>query len=482
MSDKRFSVYFSHSWRPADVDCNQVVWKEICASCNLLVEEDLVEQPPDHVTRLEEYIRRSDLFLAVLPYRADAQIAAGAVGDGAARCSHPALFEIRLAERARKPRFVLYDTRVRFQRGSETGAHVVYQPFEPPHLLQQSGTYVHAAIRTWLNAVAANLEPRILAPNQNALVLLPPSDDRAAVVERIRQPLEDAGFERVSVVPESATDVEVLIQLFASSLVVADVGADAPRDVYAMAHALFVPTIRLIRRRDGTEPSPFELPWLLRGHPHGYQRDLVEWTSLDELSRKVQEHAQAMRDTRKLITEFDVGRDFFERRRFTRRHRVFVSHNLKGPDRPVIDAIVTALEERSISCWEYQSENRAADDWPTRMQEELADATHAVVILADRYETSQACMKELRALLQSRAVILPYFWKRDYPNPDLQDLRLHQEALRLEPAEAADQVVTNLLQKLSPGGASAGAPGSGAGAASVGPPAADGAGGRGDGR
>ena len=148
MSDKRFSVYFSHSWRPADVDCNQVVWKEISPRCNLLVEEDLVEQPPDHVTRLEEYIRRSDLFLAVLPYRADAKIAAGAVGDGAARCSHPALFEIRLAERARKPRFVLYDTRVRFQRGSETGAHVVYQPFEPPHLLQQSGTYVHAAIRT----------------------------------------------------------------------------------------------------------------------------------------------------------------------------------------------------------------------------------------------------------------------------------------------------------------------------------------------
>src|SRR5262245_13023111 len=454
MSDKRFSVYFSHSWRPADVDCNQVVWKEICGHCNLLVEEDLVEQPPDHVTRLEEYIRRSDLFLAVLTYRDDAKIAPGAVGDGAARCSHPALFEIRLAERARKPRFVLYDTRVRFQRGSETGPHVVYQPFEPQHLLQQSGTYVHAAIHKWLNAVHADLEPRILAPNQNALVLLPPTPDRAAVVERIRQPLEDAGYERVSIVPESTTDVEVLAQLFASSLVVADVGADAPRDVYAMAHTLFVPTIRLIRRRDGTEPGPADLPWLLRGHPHGYQRDLVEWTSLDELSEKVREHAQAMRDTRKLITEFDVGRDFFERRRFTRRHRVFVSHNLKEPDRQVVDAIGAALKARSISWWEDESKNASADDWPAKMQKELEDATHAVVILADGYETSKACTTELRALLQSRAVILPYFWKRATPNPDLNDLRLHHEKLSLEPAVAADQVVTNLLDKLSGSGAS----------------------------
>ncbi len=225
-----------------------------------------------------------------------------------------------------------------------------------------------------------------------------------------------------------------------------------------MAHALFVPTIRLIRRRDGTEPSPVELPWLLRGHPHGYQRDLVEWTSLDELSRKVQEHAQAMRDTRKLITEFDVGRDFFERRRFTRRHRVFISHNLKEPDRRVVDAIVAALDERSISWWEYQSENRAADDWPARMQKELTDATHAVVILADGYETSSACTKELRALLQSRTVILPYFWKRSNPNPDLNDLSLHHETLSLEPAEAADQVVTHLLEKLSPGGAASARP------------------------
>ena len=104
MIDQRFSVYFSHSWKPQDVDLNLYGWRWLAEkSCDLFVDANEGEKPhypPGYyVNRIEEFIRRCDLFFAVLTYRED-----GAKDNGGLRCSPYSLFEIRLAERARRPR------------------------------------------------------------------------------------------------------------------------------------------------------------------------------------------------------------------------------------------------------------------------------------------------------------------------------------------------------------------------------------------
>ena len=67
--EQQFSVYFSHSGWAADVDLNLFVWKAIAQDCKLLVDHYKDQELPWYVNRIEEYIRRSDLFVAALTFR-----------------------------------------------------------------------------------------------------------------------------------------------------------------------------------------------------------------------------------------------------------------------------------------------------------------------------------------------------------------------------------------------------------------------------
>jgi hypothetical protein len=449
----RYSVYFSHSWRPEHVDLNQMVWKEIAADCNLLVDEDKTPEPPYFINRIEEYIRRSDLFLSLLTYRKDPEVSTRADAmkevdqrDMDVRCSTAGLFEVRLAERARKPRLILYDRRTRFEPGSENSRHVCYQMFEETDIRERDAHYIQRKVREWLENIREEMTPRSYEPNRSALVLLSPGPDREQIFRAVRQALRDADYTNVLDLQSVVTDVQILNRLFASSLLVADIGQSSIWDIYAMAHALFVPTIRVLRCGDGSS-SPC-LPWLLRGHPKGYQEDVIEWTDLTALTAAVEKRAMAMRDTRTMITDYETGRRILERRRYSEPHRIFISHNLKGPDRACVDAIVAQFGRSSISAWEYYSSNRSAEIWRTRMRDELKDATHALIILAEKYEVSEACDAELMVLLERKIPLFPFFYgsRRDY-NPKLKEL--HHDTLSADPAEAAQQVLSRFKESLT---------------------------------
>src|SRR5215831_8746870 len=108
--ERRFAVYFSHSWRPPDVELNLLVWKELADRCEILVDAPEVPgaTPPYHINRIEELLRRADLFVAVLTHR-DPQEGDFTPADSHLHCSPYMLFEIRLAERSEIPRLILYE-------------------------------------------------------------------------------------------------------------------------------------------------------------------------------------------------------------------------------------------------------------------------------------------------------------------------------------------------------------------------------------
>lgn len=451
--ERKYSVYFSHSWRPEHVDLNQIVWEEIAPKCNLLIDEDKTPQPPYFINRIEEYIRRSDLFLSLLTYREDPDIStrAGAMKDVDprdmhVRCSTPSLFEIRLAERARKPRLVLYDRGTRFEPGSENSDQVCYQIFEETDV-RRDPDYIRRQVKEWLRSIGKEVTPRSYEPNRNALVLLSPGPDRNRIFRGVTKALRDADYTEIHDLQAVMTDVQVLDRLFTSSLLVADIGQSSVGDIYAMAHALFVPTIRLLRSRSGN--SSIRLPWLLRGHPKGYQEDIIEWADLRKLTGAVTDRAVAMRDTRKIIREYNVGRDILERRRFGS-HRIFISHNLKGSDRATIDAIVSEFASHSISAFEYRTSNKSGQQWPKRMEKELDTATHALIILADKYELSKACDHELQMLLKRKVPLFPFFYgSRTEVNLKLERKHLHADTLDYNPSVAAKRVVARFMDSLT---------------------------------
>jgi hypothetical protein len=194
------------------------------------------------------------------------------------------------------------------------------------------------------------------------------------------------------------------------------------------------------------------VPIILRGHPGGYQEDLVRWTTYEELQAAVAVHAAAMRDTRYPITVWEEGRQHFQRvlSEGDLRHRVFISHNLK--DRALVEAVVGRLSRAGVKAWEYGTENRSGQNWRDKLDQELAQATHVVAILADEYELSDACNMELDVLLARSDDIkwLPFLYgSRTRHNPRLGKFSLHHEPLSSDPEKAAAQVLQAVEKALT---------------------------------
>jgi hypothetical protein len=69
--DDKLAAYCSHSWRPRDVNLNLHVWEELASDCELLVgvPDEPGANPPYYINRIEELLRRWDLFLGQLVER-----------------------------------------------------------------------------------------------------------------------------------------------------------------------------------------------------------------------------------------------------------------------------------------------------------------------------------------------------------------------------------------------------------------------------
>jgi TIR domain len=437
MAKLNFSLYLSHSWRPSDVDLNQFVWDRVCNLCTLLVEENEGAEPAYYINRIEEYIRRSDLFFAILTYRSDEQ--------DYPKCSKASLFEVRLAERARKPRFVLYEGGSGFEPPADRSDYVRYEVFDRGDLLNRNSSSAVRAIDEWLNAIKDALKPRKFMFHEASLILLPETPrDVLAVVERA---LREGHYTRMCRVNSVMTDFQVINQLECTGLLVADLSATAMADLHAMAHALFLPTIRIARQ--GPNGSKPPLPWYLKGHPtKGYDTDVVYYSKAKELEGPIQKRAAAMRDTRKPISSREEGRLFFEKRR-QRPHMVFISHCLKGKYRVVIDRTMALLKSKGIECWEYEERGQSGADWERQLNDQLNKSTHAVIVISEDFNNSPWCFKEVERLYMRRQKVdlLPFLYGRDArPAPRLE--KLQHENLPDNANEAARQIVGAVQQHI----------------------------------
>jgi len=123
------SAYFSLSWNARDTLLNVNIWERLARDCHLLIdrpEEAHGGKRPYFICRIETLMRRSDVFVCCLPALPPERRTSrdpAAVGDWRYNEYSPfILFELRLAERADLPRFVLYDRESRFQPPSHQPA------------------------------------------------------------------------------------------------------------------------------------------------------------------------------------------------------------------------------------------------------------------------------------------------------------------------------------------------------------------------
>ena len=432
--------YFSHSWKDEDVPLNTAVWETIYKDCELYVDQTGVYQGAYYINRLERLIRRSDVFISVLPYRKREQ-KEDARGDYTLCCSEYALFEVRLAERARKPRWVIYDEETGFEKPEITSDLVMYTSISAKEELARGALLIREAGEKWLQQVRKVL--RKPEPPAVALLVDESASDAAAVQKAVQRGLKDAKYKKIVNITTGHTDAEVVAILQASKLLVAEIGAASVGDIYAMAHALFIPSIRFMRENRGN------LPWLLDGHPGGYQHDLIYVTADNDLGAEVKKRAEAMRDSRDPIRGLEEGMAYFRSRQY-RDHQLIFSHNLKGEDGELFGLVFDRLKGVGVKAWEYRNKNEAGVEWRPELARQLASATDAAFILASGYELSEICMEELETILAKGSElksITTFLWgTRQEPNPKLK--KFHHQNLPANKQDAADMIVKRLVEVL----------------------------------
>jgi hypothetical protein len=457
--DEMFAAYFSHSWHPRDVDLNVEVWGRMSGVCRLLVDlpEASVSDPPYYVNRIEELLRRSDVFVCVLAARdAAPEPAAPAGSDGALRCSAYSLFEIRLAERFARPRLVLYERSTRF-RPPEARPGEVYIPFDraadkalpEDDQLQQ---VIRPKIADWLTWVSGHRRPQSYEPQISALIVLPEglpgASDARAVVEAATGA---AGYTPQVVEASRSGNAAAFRLLAAAGLMIAEVGAAAdPATVQLVsaAHARGVPTIRTLRR-DGPGPvTSAELPWILRDHPGGYQKDIVVWSDPAQLVAPVEARARSMLKVVRSMNAVEASRHFQSKRYAG--YSAFVSHSLKPPNRQLVDDIFRQLDARAVKCFEYQAVNESGVNWREVLREQLDAATHFVALLGPGYEMSEACTYELETVLARGAEVTILAYLLDgRTTPHVKLSHTHHPLLHADPGENARVVVARVMKLLN---------------------------------
>jgi TIR domain len=451
----RFAIYISHSWRPRDVDLNLQVWHELKDDCELLV--DVPEQPganpPYYINRIEELLRRTDLFLSILTFR-EPRDGDFTSEDAYLKCSPFSLFEIRLAERADIPRLILFERSTGFRPPRTVRAGESYIPFDRgfgdrlPEQRQWSRV-IQSKIQQWKTWASDHRKPTSYEQSTDAaLIGMSDNDESYNIVQRC---VRDGGYEPLICEPEHMRSSESMRALREAGLVVAELSTHEPRaqQLYAAAHAQGLPAIRMLR----SASDKIEVPWILKGDPGGYHLDIVAWHKTAELPAILTPRILSMFRLSPALPDAQAT-DYLQSKRYSQ-FFVFISHTLKPPDRALVEHLYSLLKERHITPFEYHEVNTAGIDWRESLNESLQKTTHFVALLSQDYELSQTCTYELETILArgNKVCILPFMVNgRSVPNPKLAQMHntlLENPDPRIEARIVVDQVTAALDAALS---------------------------------
>jgi hypothetical protein len=443
----KLDVYCSHSWHPEQVELNLAVWEQLHHDCLLYIDKGTRPSSGYHINRLEALIRGCDAFLSILNYRQQEAAQSEAMPDYALHCSEWALFELRLAERARKPRWVIYDDRTRLQPMDTGNDLMKYTAIDEGEVINRVTRSLQIDAARWLRELRESLPLTEIKRLSKAAILLGRGRNKdSQLIDTIRSAVEKSGFTNIEVIEDGYTDTDAIRCLQSVGLLVAEVDGEGIDDIYGMAHAMFVPTIRFVETRDA------DLPRLLSGHPGGYQHDLVVGSPSTGLGDEITRRASDMRFRLDPLDGRESGRRYFLSRRY-RPHYVFVSHNVDYDDADFIKCAVKTLFGLGVEMFEYRSQNKAGDEWHPQLDKALEEATDAVFIFSNNFENSPICLHELDVLLQKKQdnkldSVIPFFWGgRHEENYKLKDI--HHTELPTSTSEAVDVLVSAITSRLA---------------------------------
>lgn len=416
-----FAAYFSHSWNAENLPINLLLWRHIACRCHLVIDQPeptFEDKRPYFISRMETLMRHADVMICCLPAQKRDVEFCGDAGDWRPTATSPyILFELRLAERLDLPRLVLFDAGSRFQAPPYAPPHVRYIKCKFRELadLDAAGRFSPAILNeidAWLEWISINRSPSPWTPPSRTAFLLSSHSRLVSQAPLLSQAFDEGGFDA----PEPLTslfqtDAELYQTLRSIGLLIVDVRQQDLWPLYHAAHSLMVPSIRIDSLLASEGPAELPLPMLLRGHPVGYQKDLInEPASQDDLLfQRVRDRAlAASRSSRAISTSADGEALLYQRTFAKGNHLVFISHHHRPNERAFVDYIIASLKAKGVPVWEYGDRNQAAENWEKNLDQALGQMTLMVALMGDIYECRPACLKEWNHALSCGIDILPF--------------------------------------------------------------------------
>lgn len=379
--------FLSHDSRAVEVNLRVFDLLSESLSLHFEVDEGLTATS---TTRLERMIRAADAFVGVYPVIGDPL--RKPAPDEAQRITRHFRLELDMAVRARKPYLVVLDRRL---RGVLPVPDATYShQYEAQELLSGKETFRLNELRGVIRAFERHARMATPSEWRQGLVglVMPPGEAREAAAEtlkpahQVRQP--DWPL---------ALDLETTVELRQCEWVVVDTSTPESGPLVAYLRGQAIPFVRI--RHGEAEHNADKA--LFGTFQHHYDKNLVRWCEVDELSERLRAVTDLIDRQPRLITGNDDARRYFQRTS-RRQEAVFLSY--AGKDAEYAKQLGDALRERFERVFDYKEAGNIpfGSDWMPSLLEHLYESAVAVPLLSTNYVDSNYCLDEVRRMVDAR--------------------------------------------------------------------------------
>jgi hypothetical protein len=423
-------AYFSHSYRWQNKALNLQIWERLKEHFRFTVDPEDEDRPPMRICCLEDMMRRSEAFIAVVPLRKELP---------PLYCSPYQVFENNLAIRAAKPRMLF------IEKGIETGLFhkrpkeiVTYDP--DIDWLERKSDRMERLIQKLLEQ-RQPVHDLDAAEEGPVGILIPETGDRQVGTEVEHYVDQEL---RRTVMPIDPTRLrntsELVAQIKACSVVIVETRTSWTRqDILGMLNAYCVPLIRLFHLEDSetvehvsqqmrlseagdihVESNDANIPIIFAGYQVGPEMEpIVFWRRPDDLWNPIKHRLTQLRTKRKDLENHQEAINYFLQLGRIK-GRVFISNDSSLNDLAVL--LKLKLSEQGVECFHY-SDKEMVDgghpDFPSFLEKRIRGSVVFMALINQPYHESEYCNAEVKAALgeqrAGRMIILPFLFDRSGP-------------------------------------------------------------------
>lgn len=399
-----FKLFLSHRYEAAEI--NLYFYELLSEVMDIQFE---VDEGAKHlsVTRLEILLRGCDGFLGIYPISGDPRAVHS--NDELHKTSRYLQLEIDIASRARKPTLVFADSRYRGVIRLPNWVHVRWYDAREivSGALNPSRQRLQKALEGFNNEVVAAKALRLSRDEDDedraTGVVISSHDTNSAytssTVDVICDTLNRFGRSDVNLFKfPDLTRKYSLKDFDALDLVVVDVGQAAARSgIVGYLHGRFTPMLRMMHADDHDPESIGLHRCLYADIDVGYDKDLVRWTSMQDLVEKLSLRLRLIGQPPILIRNRIEALDYFQTARKLK-EAVFLSYS--SGDASIAERLSAELKKHFQMVFDYRDGQsiRLGRPWIDEIGENLQVARLGVQVISSSYLASQNCMQEARIM------------------------------------------------------------------------------------